>query len=235
MKRLVLAFDIERSGATNEYSTIGFGASVVDEDLNELDTLFVSAYFVNETVFEKRCWDQFWSKNEDKLNVLKYDGELTLKERECEMITLFQAFRSKWEQRAKDMGIEFQLVCDNSIYDGTFVNQLIFNYLPNTLPIPYSASEQQYESFFETYSCQKGFLMCTDPSFNSDWCLFNRISELYDFPKSNKQHDHHPANDAYTIAYEQQILYGIRDGKYHKKSTKCDVASIIKKAQNAIW
>ena len=37
MKRLVLAFDIERAGASSIYNTIGLGASVIDQEFNEID------------------------------------------------------------------------------------------------------------------------------------------------------------------------------------------------------
>ena len=88
--------------------------------------------------------------------------------------------------------------------------------MSNTDPIPYSASEkQEYCPFWETFSQQKGLLLSVDPTFKSDWGLTNRIFELYDIGKPNVAHDHNPANDAYTIAYDQQVLFGIRDGRIH--------------------
>lgn len=60
--------------------------------------------------------------------------------------------------------------------------------------------------------------MAVDPYFKSDWGLTNRIFELYDVERPSINHDHNPANDACTIAYDQQVLFGIRDGriKRHK-------------------
>lgn len=47
--KLVLAFDIERSGTTVEYETIAIGASVVDENLKELDNFLYLNYYPIET------------------------------------------------------------------------------------------------------------------------------------------------------------------------------------------
>jgi hypothetical protein len=213
MKSLVLAFDIERSGATNKYDTIAIGASVVDGDLNELDTLFLPAYYPDDTTFEKRCWDEFWSKNKDKLELLKYNGSLDYFERQEEMIEEFQAFRRKWETYAAENNMKLELVADNNVYDGGFINQLIEAYT-NDLPIPYTASTKKYSAFWETHSEQRGLLFAIDPTYNKSWGFSNRIAELYNLPKPVKAHDHNPANDAYSIAYDQQVLLGIRNGKF---------------------
>ncbi len=207
---LVLAFDIERSGATNKYDTIGIGASVVDTNLHELDSLFLPGYFEKDTIFESRCWNEFWSKNLDALNLLKYTGTKNKKERELEMITHFQTFRKKWP--------DAELVSDNNVFDGGFINDLIFNYLDDNMPIPYK--NNQYSSFWETHSQQRGLLMIVDPEYKGDYDFSKRIAKLYNIPDPQKQHDHNPANDAYTIAYDQQILLGIRDGRYVLREKK---------------
>lgn len=229
MSCIVLAFDIERAGATAEYDTIAIGASVVDENLKELDRLFLPGYIKNVTKFEPRCWDEFWSKNLDQLELIKYERSecgSELERSECgedneavqkEMIENFQEFRAKWELRAKASGAKFQIVSDNNVFDGGFINNMIFKHLPGTLPLPYTASfPQEYSSFFETHSQQKGLLTAVDPEFKSDWGLSKRISELYNVPECTVVHDHHPCNDAYTIAYEQHVLNGIRDGRYKR-------------------
>ena len=52
-KKLVLAIDIERSGATFEYDTIAVGACVMNESFEELDRYFCNCYFPEITKFEK--------------------------------------------------------------------------------------------------------------------------------------------------------------------------------------
>lgn len=213
MSRIVLAFDIERSGATDEYDTIAIGASVVDEDYNELASLFLPCYLPNQTVFEQRCWDEFWSKHPDKLSELKYDGDLTKTQREREAIEEFQAFRATWENYADQSGFKYELVADNNVYDGAFINQLLFKYT-NSLPIPYN-TKGKFKAFWETHSEQRGLLMAVDPTYDKNHGFSKRINELYNITlPSNKVHDHNPANDAYTIACEQQVLNNIRLGKH---------------------
>ena len=219
MGELVLAFDIEHSGV----ETFAIGASVVNNKFEELDRFYIGIYHSKETKFSDRCWDTFWSKHQDVLATLKYKGtEVTKEDREKEMIIGFQEFRKKWETEATKTNKKLILVTDNNVFDGGLVNELIKNYLPNTEPIPYSASvnkegSQEYNPFWETFSQQKGLLAAVDHSFNSNWGLSDRIFELYDIKKPEIEHDHNPANDAYTIAYDQQILFNIRDNQIKLK------------------
>jgi hypothetical protein len=211
--KYTLAFDIERSGCTKNYDTIGIGASVVDSNFNELDSLFLAGYFPKETQFEKRCWDEFWVKNQDSLKQLEYSGTLNYKERQAEIIFLFQEFRKKWENKALADNVELDLVSDGCVFDAGFINEMIFEHLDNVLPIPYSASTQQFSPFYDTTSEIKGILSIVDPTFKENWGYFNKLNELYNLPKFEKKHDHNPANDAFTIAVQHQIVLNIRDKK----------------------
>ncbi len=219
IKRIVLAFDIERSGATDQNTTIGIGASVVDDQFNELDSLFLPGYLPKQVIFEKRCWDEFWSKHPEQLELLECkDEEISLYELQHEMITAFQAFRIQWEIYAKENNIEYVIASDNCVYDGGFINEMIFKCLPGDSPLPYSASTQEYSDFIDTHNCQRGLLMIIDPSYKDWWGFSDRIEELFQTPPKRKEHDHNPANDAYTIAFDQQVLFAIRDGMIKRKS-----------------
>jgi hypothetical protein len=215
MKRLVLAFDIERSGASSEYDTIALGASVVDSDMKQLDRYYANCFFPTETKFEPRCYYEFWSKNDELLNSLIYDGALNKNDREKEMIVGFQQFRRKWETYARDNNLKLFLSSDNNVYDGGFVNILITKYTCD-LPIPYSASTREYDVFFETHSMQRGILMAS--GIDKEWGLTEAIASIYEVPTCDVKHDHNPANDAYTIAFDTQVLFGILDKKIKKKS-----------------
>lgn len=216
-KTLTLAFDIERSGGTDKYDTIGIGASVVDNRFAELDNLFLPGYIPGETVFETRCWEEFWSKNRDILSKLEYTGPKNKKGRELEMIQEFQDFRRRWEDYAVENECKLETVSDNNVFDGGFINQLIFDNLPDTMPLPYD-SKGKYKPYWETHSVQRGLLMAVDPEFKNDWGFTERIMELYKVPKMRRNHDHLPNNDAYTIAFENQIILGIRDGYIKRKN-----------------
>lgn len=217
--KITLAFDLERSGATNEFSTIAIGAVVMDQNFNQLDSLLLKGFMPQFTRFEARCWNQFWSKHQEVLTELTYEGDLSFDQRQLEMITEFQQFRSKWEQTCESNGDTLILVSDNCVYDGGFINDMIFTYLPGTLPIPYSASKQDYEIFHETFSMQRGLLKVVDPSFTSDWGLSQRISELYNLPPKRDLNPHNPVDDAYEIAYDYQVLNGIQNNQIHMKSS----------------
>lgn len=220
-KTFVLAFDIEKSGGRSEHPVIAIGASVVDENLREHDSLFLKGYIRGEVKFEARCWNEFWSnpKNKAQLETFIYKGPLSFEARQKEMIETFQAFRAKWEKKcAEDESLTLLLVSDNNVYDGGFINDMIFKHMDGVLPIPYTASSPQiFGSFFETHSQQKGLLMKLDPSYQRNWGLSRKINSMFHVPVINREHDHNPANDAYVIACEQQILFGISSGKIHRK------------------
>lgn len=217
---IVLAVDIERTGGFPHTPTIGIGASVVNQHFDELACFFEPGYFNPDvTPFEPRCWDEFWSQNEDKLSVLQYNGSLKHDQRQKEMIQNFQDFRARWEKKCKDNKANLVLVTDNNVFDGGFINQMIFTHLPETMPIPYEASKpQKYERFVDVTSMQLGLLATSPPM--PKWGLDKRINELYDVAsvfQPIKSHDHHPANDAYTIACDYHIVVKCGSGEIPKK------------------
>lgn len=217
----VLAFDIETTGSRPDNGDIiAIGACVMNSQFEKLSGLFLKGYFPAETVFEKRCKEEFWDKNIATLKHLTYDGPLGREERKKEMICEFQGFRSFWEKKADSEGIKFALCSDNNVFDGGFINDYIWTYTSTNLclPIPYRASDQKYAPFWETHAQQRGLLMAADPEFKGDWGLTKRIAELYEVPECPVLHDHDPSNDAYTIAFEQQVLLGIRDGRIKRRA-----------------
>ena len=210
-----IGIDIERSGARKCDETIAIGATVVDEDLNIVDSISLLGYFPNKTQFEKRCWDEFWSKHQDILSYLVYTGELTKEQNQKRMINELMEFRKKWDIASRNGECNIVLVSDNKVYDGGFINEMIFEHT-DSLPIPYDTLGK-YRKFWETHSMQRGLLMAIDPAGKQDWGLSERIEKLFDIPPSKIPHDHTPANDAYNIAREYQILKGIESGKYKKR------------------
>ena len=241
-KTIVLAFDIERSGGRAKDETFAIGASVVDEDGSELDSLCLKGYFPEHTKFEKRCWDEFWSKNEEMLKTLEFDRADELAPHSNSKtkhncwpqwaIGEFHDFRKKWEKEAKERGWSLELASDNKVYDGGYINLLIEEYLMDpfceevdkVMPLPYSASDDPpaYKKFRETHSEQRGVLFVIDPTLEKGRSCSARIEELYNCAgiKCVHEHDHNPAHDAYSIAREAQILNAIRDGRVALHTTK---------------
>lgn len=210
---LVLAFDIETSGATLNHHILALGATVVDQQYKKLDELFVPCYIENDTVFEERCMKQFWSKHMEILKTFAVEGSRVDNERK--LITLFHEFRRKWEREAKKQNKELLLVSDNKIFDGGFINVLYARYMPTTLPLPYTADTQEYETFLETHSEEIGLYAglpmgdgkrCRSKEMKF-WNLSQFLFESFDSPKTIA--DHNPVNDAYAIACEQVTILNI--------------------------
>jgi hypothetical protein len=225
---IVLAPDIEMSGNNpQEYDLLGLGISIVDGDRKEIEKHFFPCYFPKNTKFEPKCWDEFWSKHPKKLEELIYTGNKKKNDRIKEIIIEFQSIRKKWEDISTELGYDYYLVSDNNVFDGGIINYFIVNYTKD-MPIPYTASKGEYSSFYETSSLLKGFLLSVDSknSLKKNWGFFKRINELYDIPEKEKQHDHNPANDAYTIAYEFQSILAIAKGISKEKSRKMDPSDV---------
>ena len=208
--KIALAFDIERAGATDQYDTIAIGASVLDENYKELDSLFLPGYFPKETIFQSDCKENFWDKHIKILDTLTYKGTMSYDERQKDMIVRFQEFRCKWETWCLLNNHDLILVSDNCVYDGGFINIMIYKHMTGTLPIPYEASgKQKYAPFQETGCILQGILKIIDPKFKKDRGHKYRIGKLFDLPKKKKPNDHNPSNDAYGIAYDWQVSNGI--------------------------
>lgn len=219
----ILGFDLESAGSRPENGIIGIGLCVLtmrDSSIVEVDRLLLPGYFGRDkTNFEKSCWDQFWSKNEGQLDVLKYNGPLSVPARQKEMIQSFQDFRKKWETKAAEENVQLVLVSDNPVFDGGYINLMIYEHLPDNQPIPYSAATQEYSDFVDLHNTQRGLLMGVDREFDLKkwWGFSDRIYELYDAPLPKINHDHNPVNDAHTIAHDLFVLLEIQQGKIERK------------------
>lgn len=195
MAKIVLAFDIETSGP--HHDLLGIGASVVDNKYNEIDSIFLPCYIENETNFDKKCYDEFWSKNLNILEKLKVSGSRESVEKK--IIKNFQEFRFKYN--------DAELVSDNPVFDGGFMNRLIAKYYPNDYVLPYDKNGN-YRHLFDVHSQQRGLLFSLDPKFALD-NIFGYTKKIRELLNVNieRDHDHNPVNDAYNIACDQQILF----------------------------
>lgn len=203
----------------------------------------------NHTVFERRCWDQFWSKHPEMLKVLEYKGPFNKKEMEYHAMLRLNDFRAKWQEIAEKEGCRLVVVADNVSFDIGMIDQLMKRWLPKKRPSVYKVSrgsdtaDARYNGGTPcTHSMQKGLLAAVDPLWlfsdakDSEsewiewllaegelteeekpkfWSLTARIRYLYGIPKPPVEHDHNPANDAFTIAHEYAAiqLIGLDDYK----------------------
>ena len=110
---------------------MAIGASVINQNFKEVDSLFLPAYVPDQTQFDQRCLDEFWSEHPTTLNSLTYDGILTPAERATEMAEKFQEFRRNWETHARENDVEYYFVSDTDIFDAEAINQLLHSYCPD--------------------------------------------------------------------------------------------------------
>jgi hypothetical protein len=231
---IVLAFDVEATGQQLGDNGVGeviaLGVKVLGEDLKILDGMTIGAYRKrdknNKKQFEKRCWDEFWSKHQDKLSKFEFDPKMTVVDRAKQMTLRFQQIRTEWEIHCHQNNLDYEIVSDNKIYDGEKMNQLITRFTDDIV-LPYSASKyatkddprllQRYENFPETTSMKKGFLIGYNLG-KEKKIQWKDIETEFDIPKSEFEHDHMPENDAYAIARERQILRGIETGRFKKRT-----------------
>lgn len=227
-KELIGAIDCERSGGRSKDDTIGWGGSVVGEDGEELDSFFVPGFFPGRTVFEKKCKEEFWDKFPEQLEALRVTGPMAgqpdgddehLRETwEKHVYLVMVAFFRKWELYAKENGFQFILASDNKVFDGGFFNEMVAKFDPERLPLPYSFGDnQKYKAFLETNSEMRGFLMGigAEVARRRGESYGDVIARYYDTSsvKCVHNHTHNPAEDAYSIARDAQVMRGIGAGR----------------------
>lgn len=217
----VLAFDVERSGPCETHDTIAIGASVLDSDFQEHASLLLEGYIPGETNFDPECWEEFWTNHLDVLENIKYTGDKHKGDREKEMIEAFHAFRQLWEKRAAESGKELVLASDNPVFDGGSINSLMAKYLPEgTRPIPYTATTPQtYEHLVSVDDVRNGMFMHYEME-------KKMVGTLYDIPPKAKLHTHTPDCDAYSIAHDLLVAYGINNNSI--KLRKCPHSAMTK-------
>jgi hypothetical protein len=188
--------------------------------------------------FEKRCWDEFWSKNPKILDNINshhqyikttssvIPGDLSsitsqIDFWECRMIRAFKAFKEFWESFCMLNNIQLFVVCDNKSFDPSFINHLIHKYNLG-LPLPYTF-QGKYGTILETHTMQYAVLLQKDPIkyLNKTKGLLKELETIYDIMPGEKiEHDHRADNDAYTIAREFHVNISIISGKIQEKQVE---------------
>lgn len=236
METVVLAFDIERTGAKPEHETIAIGISVVNENFKQLDSWLIVGYIPRPIPedgtapegFEVSPWEEFWCDKQEhleKLSIVPYPQQKpqqkTQQETQQKMIIQFQEFRKKWEYRASVEGFKLEVCCDNPVYDGWFINEMLCQYLPEYHPLPYASRQISYQPLWDTDSMLRGLLATADPTYKNNWGLSNRVREIYDVETEDIDHD------AYNIACDAQIVLGVRDCRIHRRPTSYGFEEIM--------
>lgn len=219
---LVLAVDIERTGASEREQTFAIGASVVNADYTELDSLLLVIWPEGEVQWEERCWNEFWSKNQNILDKLKAVAAMQqtstkrvgLKALEAGMIHDFVEFVAKHQTAAKEQGLELLITTDNAAFDFHWINHLIGKHLQGQCnPLPYRFDNHRYGDVADMSNEMAGMLRVLDAAAVNNGMRLHDLGAKHGlvFPHgymqamASKQHDHMPDNDAFTIAVKQQL------------------------------
>jgi len=192
-KNYALAIDIERSGSGPDCRVIAIGASVVDENFQQLDSLYAPCFKSTEVAFELRCVKEFWLGDElkelDKYRageqpvsaslpvstVLKRieadtptvdnEGKPIRTQRETEVNALDKLiyFVQKWEVKAQQDKALLKRCSDNVIFDIGAINAMVTQYRPDIMQMPYSWTSGEYGALYDVHQTQRGFLLAHDP------------------------------------------------------------------------
>jgi DNA polymerase III alpha subunit (gram-positive type) len=96
----VLSFDIETSGCSyKENGIVSIGATVLDNESNEVDHFLVNVQLPEGKIYEKRCWEEFWSKHPEACARVQKDALPPV-----EAMQKFVAFVNKAEKSSAILG-----------------------------------------------------------------------------------------------------------------------------------
>ena len=184
LKHTVLAVDVEVSGCSvTQNGIVSMGASLQDQDSNELHTFQVNLRLPENRIYEEQCLKEFWLQNQRVYDFVQQNAVPPLKAMEE-----FYGFLTHVETSYPDL----ILVSDNPSVDITWLNLYLAEYTDRS-PLNYSNTET-YRIIWDTHSMQKVLLSQRgDLESNLD------LPEKLGF-KSKWVHDHTPLNDARTIA-----------------------------------
>ncbi len=209
------AVDIESTGQhLTRNAMIAFGFSIQDGEEKELDT-FVAYLSVPEgREWEKRCVDEFWSKEQD---TLAYITE-RMKDPKEEM-ERFATWLDEMDTKYKG---DLVVLSDNGGYDYAWIDEYLsaFTKRPSIYyrlkGVDAESGEKNYgfRRTWDTNSMYHGALTELRPTEYIQWSLEKELGNKQDTYK----HDHNPLNDARCIALDY-----IRHRKDALKRKNCEV------------
>ena len=225
---LILAVDIERTGATTSHHTIAIGASLVDSDYNELSCLFLAAWSDAECAFEESCWTEFWSKHPRVLKRIKDHAKQTcfqiinstdnitpcFEKQEEHMIREFIHYVKKIQTEADEQKKKVIIVTDNACFDFHWISTLISKHCPSHYPLPYKFHNNAYGKVRDMSDMRYGMMLAIDKEATLQGMKWDKLivkhniklPEAFVLATKLKQHDHLPHHDAYTIAIKMKML-----------------------------
>ena len=191
----IFSLDIEHSG----YEIIAIGAVVVDETGNKIHEFLATSYH-EETIFTKKCWSEFWSKNpEALLGLVDCPQKVS---NTSELTELFYNFYTDvWHQ-------QMTFISDNPGFDIGELNAELNCLGKSSL---YTDQYGKYHKIKDVVGVQEGIIRARNNGVSPEWGLSQFIREQYATGTKLPliEHDHNPVNDAHSIAIDYLICLEI--------------------------
>lgn len=165
----------------------------------DLQPMYYTEYLQFEQVyqqkFEDRCLREFWSKNQDKLAVMKKNAIDPLL-----AIRKFRALLDKWDDKKN---WEAVIISDNVAYDCRMVNHYLS--VDGLQSLSYD-SNGNYRPIFDTDSYARGV---EKMGYKDLWVMDGDLVKKYQLDVDTDKHDHFPENDA-------EVIYRVHVGLVQK-------------------
>ena len=134
--------------------------------------------------YEMKCYNEFWSKNEEMLELLQDSKRVNLVNSEKEMILNLQKALEEVESKFDNV----KLITDTTSFDTVWLTILLQKY---GYPGCAYYRNDQYRSCYELDSYQKGVYLVHPTDKTTPW---NNDKTFQSYLTA--KHDHHPENDA---------------------------------------
>ena len=202
----VIAIDIEKTGCRDEnldpMFAVGIATAPIDaSSIEEVESFSISLnlrkpvgnswgeHWKSEG-YEMRCWEEFWSKHENVLDLIQDPLRILRVETREQLITGINSILSLYES----MYSQTVIVTDTTLFDTVCVSAELKKY--NFVPLNFTR-KGEYRSGVEVDSYISGLFKIADPS---EWEVMSETNKFIEpYLLDKVEHDHHPMNDAKSI------------------------------------
>ena len=209
------SIDIETTGQfLTKNAMIAFGCSIMNENNEEVESFIGFMKVPENRDWEKRCFDEFWSKESEALNYIRDRAEEPKK-----VMNSFVQWMDKIDLK---YGNDLIVLSDNGGYDFAWIDTYLSEYTDRH-SIYYRLKEikiikDQYENsivYFNRTEKIYGFRRTWDTNSMYMGVLIERTGKYEEWKLENKvgnqneiwKNDHNPLNDARNIVSNFIIYY----------------------------
>lgn len=189
--KFYLGVDVETTGQNlTQHAMIALGAVVMDEQFNELETFAGYLKMNKSRVWEQRCVDEFWSKNQTILEKIEKNAN-----NPYVVMNSFVEWLSLLDAKFKD---NLVVVSDNVGFDVAWINEYLSIYTTRpSLDYRWCDIEKKYvyRRIWDTNSVMHGALLV-----NTGKVIEWNVETALEVQNDRWKNDHDPLNDARNVA-----------------------------------